>query len=84
MASGSRTTARTRPTAGGAPKVAFYFQLRALGANTPEVVAENAAGRLIFFTDCDDYEALLAARGELVVKPREGHGGKGVRIVRPR
>ena len=66
-----------------ADKVAFYFQLRALGASTPEVVAENAAGRLIFFTDCDDYEALLAARGELVVKPREGHGGKGVRIVRP-
>jgi hypothetical protein len=66
-----------------ADKVAFYFQLRGLGARTPEVFAENAAGRLILFTDCDDYEALLEARGELVIKPREGRGGTGVRIVRP-
>ena len=57
----------------------------AIGAPTPPVLAENAGGRLILYTDeADDFGTLLAAHGELVVKPRGNvGGGVGVRIVRP-
>jgi Sugar-transfer associated ATP-grasp len=64
-------------------KVNFFLQMRAIGAPTPEVVAENVGGRLIFYSQPGDYEALLAERGELVIKPRDGAHGSGVRIVRP-
>jgi hypothetical protein len=64
-------------------KVIFFLQMRAIGAPTPEVVAENVGGRLIYYAAPADYDALLAARGELVVKPRNGMQGSGVRIVRP-
>jgi hypothetical protein len=64
-------------------KVVFFLQMRALGAPTPEVVAENVDGRLICYAEPRDYQALLAARGELVIKPRNGMQGSGVRIVAP-
>jgi hypothetical protein len=64
-------------------KVVFFLQMRAIGAPTPEVVAENVGGRLIFYAAPHDYEALLAGRGELVIKPRNGMQGGGVRIVKP-
>jgi hypothetical protein len=63
-------------------KVGFFLQMRAIGAPTPEVVAENVGGRVIFYSQPEDYEALLAERGELVIKPRDGMQGVGVRIVR--
>ena len=66
-------------------KLFFALLMGAIGATTPPVLAENAGGRLIFYTDeADDFETLLAAHGELVVKPRGNvGGGVGVRIVRP-
>jgi len=64
-------------------KVAFYLQLKAIGAPTPEVVAENVDGRMIYYAEPHDLDALLEARGELVIKPRGGSKGSGVRIVRP-
>ena len=64
-------------------KVAFYLQLKAIGAPTPEVVAENVEGRMIYYAEPHDLDALLEARGELVIKPRGGKAGNGVRIVRP-
>ena len=64
-------------------KVGFFLQMRAIGAPTPEVVAENVGGRLIFYAKPEDYDAILAERGALVVKPRDGMRGVGVRIVAP-
>jgi len=64
-------------------KVAFYLQLKAIGAPTPEVVAENVDGRVIFYAEPHDLDALLEERGELVIKPRGGKAGGGVRMVRP-
>ena len=57
--------------------------MKAIGAPTPEVVAENVNGRLIYYAEPHDFDALLEARGELVIKPRGGKKGGGVRIVRP-
>ncbi len=66
-------------------KVVFALYIRAIGGNTPPVLVEHTSGRLIFHTDeADDFETLLRAYGELVVKPRGNVGGGiGVRIVRP-
>jgi Sugar-transfer associated ATP-grasp len=63
-------------------KVSFFLQMRAIGGPTPEVVAENVGGRLIMYAP-GDYESLLAERGALVIKPRGGMKGGGVRIVGP-
>ncbi len=63
-------------------KVVFALYMGALGANTPPVLVEHAAGRLIFYTDAQSLEALVCAHGALVVKPRGNiGGGVGVRIV---
>ena len=64
-------------------KVAFFLQMRAIGGPTPEVVAENAEGRLIYYTQPEDFETLLDLRGELVIKPRSGGQGKGVQSSAP-
>lgn len=65
-------------------KVVFALHMREIGANTPRVLAEHAGGRLIIYDDdARDFDALLLAQGELVVKPRGNFGGgAGVRIVR--
>ncbi|MFO1209915.1 MAG: sugar-transfer associated ATP-grasp domain-containing protein [Amaricoccus sp.] len=66
-------------------KLFFALLMGAIGASTPPVLAENVNGRIIIYTDeAADFETLLRARGELVVKPRGNvGGGVGVRIVRP-
>ena len=43
-------------------KLFFALLMRAIGAPTPPVLAENAGGRLILYTDeADDFETLLRA-----------------------
>ena len=66
-------------------KLFFALLMGAIGANSPPVLAENAGGRLIFYTDeAKDFDTLLRAHGALVVKPRGNvGGGVGVRVVRP-
>ncbi len=64
-------------------KVVFSLFMHKVGGNSPEVVAEHAGGRLILHGDAPDFAALLAHHGELVIKPRDGKSGRGVRLVRP-
>lgn len=63
-------------------KITFFLYMTMIGANTPQVLVENAGGRLIHYAGAEgDLDAILDAHGELVIKPRSGRGGQGVRIV---
>lgn len=63
-------------------KVTFALYMKALNAPTPEVLAEMAGDRMIFYGNAaETLETLLLRHGDLVIKPRTGFGGAGVRIV---
>lgn len=63
-------------------KVNFFLYMSAIGARTPTVLMENVEGRIIHYSGATgDLRDLLQAHGELVIKPRAGFGGNGVRII---
>jgi Sugar-transfer associated ATP-grasp len=61
-------------------KIVSFYVFSGLGARTPAIYAEKARGHFVVFDGQGaglDLEALVRAKGEVVVKPRSDSGGRG-------